>query len=131
VAAVAAAPQEANEADSGSAAVVDDDLVPLPSAPTATPAKKNPGSRPGKKTSPQVRSKEAQELKNEWTQAKGFFARLTQDQSCESPRLGITCRKFEDLKREVAALGEGGYDKDVHTRVRRMRADLGNLLRSQ
>jgi hypothetical protein len=127
--AVAAAPQEANEADSGSAAVVDDDLVPLPSAPTATPAKKNPGSRPGKKTSPQVRSKEAQELKSDWTQTKGLFARLTQDTPCES--FGLTCSKYQELRRDVAALGDNGFDRVVHDRVRKMRTELGNLLRNK
>jgi eukaryotic-like serine/threonine-protein kinase len=123
-----AAAQEAGAAESASALGVEDDLVPLPTA-SAPTAKKGPGSRPGKKTPPPTRSKEVQELQKEWTQTKGFYMKLTQDQSCESPRLGITCRKYEDLKRDVAALGDNGYDKDVHNRVRKLRNDLGTLLR--
>jgi len=129
-AAAPAAAQEASSADSASTLGVEDDLVPLPSAPVPTP-KKSAGSRSSKKTPPPARSKEVQELQREWTQTKGFYTKLTQDQSCESTRLGITCRKFDDLKRDVAALGENGYDKDVHNRVRKLRNELGNLLRNQ
>jgi hypothetical protein len=76
-----------------------------------------------------VRSKEAQELKSDWTQTKGLFARLTQDTPCES--FGLTCSKYQELRRDVAALGDNGFDRVVHDRVRKMRTELGNLLRNK
>ncbi len=105
---------------------VEDDLVPLPTPPQV--AKKSPGSRT--KKTPPVRSREAAELQKDWTQTRSIYARLTGELGCESTKLALLCRKFDDLKREKDELGETAYDRDIHQRVRKLRAELQTLLRS-
>jgi serine/threonine-protein kinase len=108
------------------AALADDDFfVPLPNAPSPPPPKKTP-ARPSKKV---PRSKDAIELQKEWTQTRGFFQRLTQEQSCESTKLALPCSKYEDLKKDMSELGDA-YDKDLQTRVKRLRKELQQLLLS-
>jgi hypothetical protein len=109
----------------------DEDLVvPVPT-PLAPPPKKAPGSRPGKRGSTTARSKEANELQKEWSQARSFYSKLTQEQSCDSPKLALACKRFEDLKGDMSGLGEGAYDKDVYNRAKKLRIELGNLVRNQ
>jgi serine/threonine-protein kinase len=77
-----------------------------------------------------LRSKEAAELQRDWTQTRGFYAKLTAELGCESPKLGILCNRFEDLKRQKDELGDGVYDKELHGKVKKLRNELATLLRS-
>jgi hypothetical protein len=104
----------------------DEDLFPLPT-PSQSP-KKTPGSRT-KKSQP-VRSKEATDLQKEWNATRSVYAKLTGELGCESTKLALLCRKFDDLKREKEELGDGAYDKDLHNRVKKLRSELTTLLRS-
>ena len=105
--------------------VGDDELVPLPSPPQV--AKKAPGSR--SKQQP-ARSKDAIELQRDWNQTRGVYAKLTGELGCESTKLALLCRKFEDLKREKDELGDGAYDRELHQRVKKLRTELSAVLRS-
>lgn len=120
------APGEAAAASEEPSLGVEDDLVPLPSPPQV--AKKSSGSR-YRKSQP-ARSKEATELQRDWNQTRSVYAKLTGELGCESTRLALLCRKFEDMKREKEELGDTGYDKDFHLRVKKLRSELGALLRS-
>ncbi|HYH95955.1 serine/threonine-protein kinase [Hyalangium sp.] len=105
-------------------------VVPVPTV-LASPPKKAPGSRSGKRGSSSARSKEATELQKEWAQARNSYNKLTQEQSCDSPTLALACKRFEDVKGDMSNLGEGAYDKDVYNRVKKLRIELGNLVRNQ
>jgi hypothetical protein len=104
---------------------VEDELVALPTPPQAT--KKAPPSRSKKQP---ARSKEAVELQRDWNQTRTVYAKLTGELGCESTKLALLCRKFEDLRRERDGLGESGYDKDFHQRVKKLRTELTAVLRS-
>jgi serine/threonine protein kinase len=108
----------------------EDLVVPLPT-PLASPPKRASGSRPGKKGPQTARSKEANELQKEWVQARSFYTKLTQEQSCDSPKFALACKRFEDLKGDMSELGEGAYDKDVYNRAKKLRIELGILVRNQ
>jgi eukaryotic-like serine/threonine-protein kinase len=103
----------------------DDIFVPLPTAPppAATPKKTTPprGTKKG------ARSKDAVELQKEWGVVRGLYQKLTQEQPCESPKLGLLCSKYDALKGDMAELGDG-YDKDIQDRVRKMRKSLQTQL---
>jgi serine/threonine-protein kinase len=102
----------------------DDIFVPLPNTPqpAATPKKTPPRS-----TKKAARSRDAIELQKEWGQVRGLYQKLTQEQSCESPKLGLLCSKYDALKADIAELGDG-YDKDINDRVKKMRKSLQNQL---
>jgi serine/threonine-protein kinase len=122
----AAAPAETAAAGEDTSLGVEDELVPLPTPPQAT--KKAPPTR-SKKQQP-ARSKEAVELQKDWSQTRTVYAKLTGELGCESTKLALLCRKFEDLRRERDGLGESGYDKDFHQRVKKLRTELTAVLRS-
>ncbi len=124
--AAAAAPAETAAASEDPSLGVEDELFPLPTPPQAT--KKAPTSR-SKKQQP-ARSKEAVELQKDWNQTRSVYAKLTGELGCESTKLALLCRKFEDLRRERDGLGESGYDKDFHQRVKKLRTELTAVLRS-
>ncbi|HYO67225.1 MAG TPA: hypothetical protein VEU33_14210, partial [Archangium sp.] len=124
--AIAAAPAETAAASEDPSLGVEDELFPLPTPPQAT--KKAPGSR-SKKQQP-ARSKDAVELQKDWNQTRSVYAKLTGELGCESTKLALLCRKFEDLRRERDGLGESGYDKDFHQRVKKLRTELTAVLRS-
>jgi eukaryotic-like serine/threonine-protein kinase len=127
---VAAAPSPGTSAAGSNAAEAGDDLlVPLPTAPQAPPKKATP-SRPPRKTPARSANKEVAELQRDWAQTRGFFIKLTTDQSCESTKIGILCKKYEDLKATLAELGPDSYDKEVHARVKKLRNELAAMLRS-
>lgn len=107
----------------------DEDLLPLPATPSPPP-KKSQSSRSSKKASAAVR-KEVQELKNDWTATKAAYAKLTQEVSCEATTLGLLCSRYDNLRRDYAALGENTYDKEIHSRVKRMRTELNKALSAQ
>ncbi|KFE68970.1 serine/threonine-protein kinase [Hyalangium minutum] len=107
----------------------DDDLLPLPATPSPPP-KKSQSSRSSKKASAALR-KEVQELKNDWTATKAAYAKLTQEVSCEATTLGLLCSRYDNLRRDYAALGENSYDKEIHSRVKRMRTELNKALSAQ
>ncbi|MBN1204839.1 MAG: protein kinase [Myxococcaceae bacterium] len=102
----------------GDEEAADDMFVPLPSAQHQT--KKVPAPRSPKRI---VRSREAAELQREWGQARIVYDRLVRQQSCESPKIGLLCTKFDKVKAEMDNLGEG-YKKDLYNRVRKLRAEL-------
>ncbi|HVG62592.1 MAG TPA: hypothetical protein VNA24_28770 [Hyalangium sp.] len=116
-------PTPAETAAVGEEPSLEEDLVPLPT-PSQSP-KKTPGSRT--KKSPQVRSKEAAEFQRDWSQTRTVYAKLTGELGCESTKLALLCRKFDDLKREKEELGDGAYDRDLHNRVKKLRTELKAL----
>jgi serine/threonine protein kinase len=120
------APAETVAASEDPSLGAEEDLGSLPT-PSLSP-KKTPGSRT--KKSQQVRSKEATDLQKEWNQTRAVYAKLTGELGCESTKLALLCRKFDDLKREKEELGDGGYDRDLHNRVKKLRSELSTLLRS-
>jgi eukaryotic-like serine/threonine-protein kinase len=91
-----------------------------PAAPAAPAAKKPTKSAPPAK---KVSRKELSELQRDWNSTRNAFSRLTHEQSCDSPRIGILCNRFESLQGDVLDLGDG-YDKRTHDRVRDLRRDL-------
>jgi len=104
----------------------EEDLFPLPTPSQST--KKAPGQRT--KKSQQVRSKEAIELQRDWNRTRTDYAKLTGELGCESPKLALLCRKFDDLKREKEELGDGAYDRDLHNRVKKLRVELQALVKT-
>jgi hypothetical protein len=120
------APAEAVAASEEPGLGADEDLVPLPT-PSQSP-KKTPGSRT-KKSTP-ARSKEATELQKEWIQTRNTYAKLVAELGCENTKLALLCRKYDDLKREKEELGDGGFDKDLYNRLKKLRSELQSLAKS-
>jgi serine/threonine protein kinase len=90
-------------------------FVPLSTPP---PAKKQPVRAP-KKT-----SRKETDLQREWNQTSRLFIKLTTEiTSCESPKIGILCNRFETLQEDVAKAGDVN-DKEVLSRVKRLRRDI-------
>jgi hypothetical protein len=121
-----AAPEETAAASEELSLSVDDDLVPLPSPPQVS--KKTSGSR--SKRAQSARNREASDFQRDWYLTRNAYAKLTQELGCENSKLALLCRKYEDLKREREELGDGGYDKDLHQRMKKLRSELTALLRS-
>ncbi len=94
-----------------------DMLVPL-TAPSSTPTAKKPPVRP-----PRKGSRKDSDLQKEWGATSRAFIKLTDLQSCESPKVGILCKKFESLQNDVDAAGDSN-DKDLLGRVKKMRAEI-------
>jgi serine/threonine-protein kinase len=111
-------------AETAEVSPADDIFVPLPNAPPPPASKKTTPPRSTKKA---VRSKDAIELQKEWSQVRGLYQKLTQEQSCESPKLGLLCSKYDALKADMAELGDG-YDKSIQEQVRKMRKSLQTQL---
>jgi hypothetical protein len=120
------APAETVAASEEASLIAEEDLVPLPTPSQST--KKTPGQRT--KKSQQVRSKEASELQRDWNQTRATYAKLTGELGCESTKLALLCRKFDDLKREKEELGDGAYDRELHNRVKKLRSELQVLAKS-
>lgn len=113
------------EAGASAASEEEDDMfVPL-TTPSAPPRKAAP-ARASKKG---ARSKEAVELQREWNGTRSAYDALTREQSCESPRIGIICRRFSEVKAEMENLGDG-YKKDLSNKVKKLRRDLEKQLNS-
>nr|WP_245767345.1 serine/threonine-protein kinase [Stigmatella erecta] len=98
-------------------------LTPTPSEPAApaAPAAKRPAKNaaPAKK----VMRKELSELQRDWNATRNAFSRLTHEHSCDSPRIGILCNRFENLQNDVLDLGDV-YDRRTHDRVKELRRAL-------
>ncbi len=94
-----------------------DMLVPLTSPP-AQPTAKKPPVRPLKKV-----GRRESELQKEWSQTSRAFIKLTEVQSCESPKVGILCKRYESLQNDVEAAGEANA-REVQGRVRKLRSDI-------
>ncbi|MDY7227556.1 serine/threonine protein kinase [Hyalangium rubrum] len=97
----------------------DEMLVPLMASPTSAPSSKKAPARPSKKPA----RKEASELQKEWGLASRAFQKLTEVQSCESPKIGILCKRYETLQNDVEQVGDSG-DKEVLGRVKKLRKDI-------
>jgi serine/threonine-protein kinase len=91
-----------------------DILVPL----TAPPTAKKQSVRTTRKG-----SRKENDLQKEWGQTSRAFIKLTEVQSCESPKVGILCKRFESLQNDVDQAGDSG-DRELLGRVRRLRSDL-------
>ncbi|WP_450097565.1 serine/threonine-protein kinase [Stigmatella hybrida] len=98
-------------------------LTPPPSEPPAPAAP--PAKKPAKNAAPAKKGtrKELSELQRDWNATRNAFSRLTHEQSCDSPRIGILCNRFENLQGDVLELGDG-YDKRTHDRVKDLRRAL-------
>jgi hypothetical protein len=118
-------PAEAVAASEDPSLGAEEDLGSLPTP--SLSQKKTSGSRTKKS---QVRSKEASELQRDWNQTRTTYAKLTGELGCESTKLALLCRKFDDLKREKEELGDGAYDRDLHNRVKKLRSELQALAKS-
>jgi eukaryotic-like serine/threonine-protein kinase len=95
-------------------------LTPEPSEAASPAAKKPPRNAvPAKRGT----RKELSELQRDWNSARNAFSRLTHEHSCDSPRIGLLCNRFEILQNDVLKLGDA-YDRRLHDRVREMRKSL-------
>jgi hypothetical protein len=94
-----------------------DILVPL-TAPPSQPTAKKPPVRTTRKG-----SRKENDLQKEWGATSRAFFKLTEVQSCESPKVGILCKRFESLQNDVEQAGEAG-DKELLGRVKKLRSDL-------
>ncbi|ADO75109.1 serine/threonine-protein kinase [Stigmatella aurantiaca] len=92
-------------------------LTPGPPEPAAATSKRTvKGAGAVKKAA----RKEVLDLQRDWAQTRGAFTRLTHEHSCESPRIGILCNRFENLQNDLLELGDA-YDKRTHERVKDLR----------
>ncbi|HEX8673348.1 MAG TPA: hypothetical protein VF710_15745 [Longimicrobium sp.] len=94
-----------------------DMIVPLTPTPTQPTAK-----RPPVRTTRKGSRKES-DLQKEWSVTSKAFGKLTEVQSCESPKVGILCKRFESLQNDVEAAGDSN-DKELLGRVRKLRSDV-------
>jgi hypothetical protein len=115
----AAAPAAPGSADaSGKAALGEEELLPLALGPGPT-AKKPPTST---KTSKKASRKEG-ELQKEWSQTSKAFIRLTGVLTCDDPKIGNLCNRFEGLQSEVEQAGDSN-DKELIGKVKRLRKEI-------
>jgi serine/threonine-protein kinase len=110
--AVKSAPGEGDEPDF---------LVPL-----TTPTVKKPAARPPRKT---ARKENLSELQKEWAQAGRAFGKLTDMQSCENPKVGNLCQRFESLQNDVSRAGDLN-DRELMRRVRTLRGDIDKAMKA-
>ncbi len=111
-----AAAGSTEEGNSDDLLLEEDLLIPL------TPPQPPPPKKPTR-TSKKGTRRDGNDLQKDWASASRVFQKLTAVQSCESPTIGILCKRYETLQSEVEELGDV-YDKETHTSVRRLRRDL-------